>query len=154
MKFLMLSVASICILWGCNFSMGPLHGNSSGLGGGKSTYTPPYEYYSADILVIYEDGEPCTTAYASNITYAERGIWYVYAGTNGVISLESKLILDEDNPQVKMCTCSVFKQSEWDPDDGENIIWSGEIPLYRWDIADQYPDYVLELVIPINYDEI
>jgi len=129
----MLIVMSMFFLTGCDMSLGPildLKGNDLS-----------YYYYTATITVSYENGDPCTTAFAKS----KNEEWYYSADSAGVVKFCEQIWREEYSAPTKPDSCIVYKARN------EEIIWEGIIQLIRYN---EYPDVMpkpaVEIVIPDN----
>jgi hypothetical protein len=141
---LLIMILFMFIYLGCK-----LPTDSNGFGSKKGHDPTIYDMYRTNILVLFEYGEPCTTAFARVGTRdLLSGSGYT-ADSNGMLKLGAQIRQHKNNPRTKVYYCIVYQDTATTDGWYDNVAWAGDIEMIKeseW--SADWPDPFLEIVIP------
>ena len=132
MQIFILLAVSVVILSGCDMSMGSL--DLKGEGDGSNVCSI---YYKAVVHVQYQNGDPCTTAFAKSDDFI-----MFNADSAGDLKIRISENCSENNYKIKSYPFVIYEEHH-----GKKI-WEGDILLGKFNTYEgEWPDPFIEIVI-------
>jgi hypothetical protein len=134
MKSIILFLVSMFILLSCGIS-------------DNFTEPPCNEFYYGTVQVKFENGKPCTTAWAQ-LQVLVNQFHQVTADTGGWLQFKADFGCSEDNLDIELCPCTIYIERPESLDDSSKVIWRGDVEMIRSSSnISPWPD-PLEIIIP------